>query len=190
MEKDGFHPHTGSKGSVSERDMKSESKDTIKVPHRDVIPQPKIEIKKETILDRIKIFFKDDGYGPYFEDDGKKGEARNKYKVTVEYNGKKTTFPFGDSIHNTENGKSPESDPQDYKNSILEFITSDYYMTPEQYPDVEDFAKEFGYEYDIYGTPEHKKVKKIYERSLQQGEKLHSIFTDQDIEKIREALEI
>jgi len=50
--------------------------------------------------------------------------------------------------------------------------------------DSKDFASEFGYEEDS------RKGEKIYERSLKQGEKLHSIFNDQDIEKIREALEI
>jgi hypothetical protein len=178
-----FHPHGSGRG-VSEKDMGTSSGDTIKVPHKDIIPQPKIEIKKETILDKIKIFFKDDGYGPYFDDDESKGEARNKYKVTVEYNGKRTTFPFGDSIANTEGGKDPESDPEDYRNSILEILTSDYYYTKENYPNYQDFASEFGYGEDS------RKGERIYARSLRQGEKLHSIFTDSDIEKIREALEL
>jgi hypothetical protein len=177
-------PIRGKGKGVSEKDMQSSNRDTIPVPHNEMIPQPKIEIKKETILDKIKVFFKDDGYGAYFDDDEEKGEARNKYKVTVEYNGKRTTFPFGDSIHNTQEGKTPESDPVDYKNSILEFLTSDYYYTKENYPSYKEFASEFGYDEDS------RKGEKIYSRSLKQGEKLHKIFNDSDIQKIREALDL
>jgi len=136
------------------------------------------------IIDTIKISFKDQGYKPYFDDDETKGEARNVYRVSVSYNNKRTSFTFGDSIAHTEDGKDPSSEPKNYKNSILEIITSDYYYTKDTYPDYQDFAREFGYGEDSI------KGLKVYNRCLKGAEKLHKVFSDSDIEMIREDLEI
>lgn len=145
------------------------------------VENEKNKISGERLIDRIKISFKDNGYKVgYFDKDD---EARNIYLVTVSYNGKKTQFTFGDSIHNTVEGKSPESDPEDYKNSILDIITSDYYYTKDQYPSYSDFAGEFGYGEDS------RSGEKTYKRCLVQGEKLHKLFSDNEIEQLRNELE-
>ena len=141
----------------------------------------KKNITGERIIDGIKISFKDHGYKEgYFNPED---EARNIYLVTVSYKGKTTQFTFGDSIHNTTEGKTPDSDRDDYINSILEAITSDYYYTKDQYPNYREFAQEFGYGDDS------RSGEKTYKRCLAQGEKLHRLFSDKEIEQIRNDLE-
>jgi len=133
------------------------------------------------ICDQIKITFTDDGYGPYFDEDK---DSRNIYRIHVNFKGKKTSFRFGDSIANTEDSKTPESDPKEYKLGMLETIVNDYTLTPEYYPTYHDFSSEFGYDEDSI------KGLKAYKRCMKQGEKLHKLFNDADIEKIREELDL
>lgn len=127
------------------------------------------------IKNEIKVVLKDDGLRPYFDDDK---ESRQCYIVTVKYKGKSCSYCFGDSIANTESGEKPDID------GILEIMSSDYYYTKEQYPDYEDFANEFGYEVDS------RKGEKIYDKCIKLGEKLHKIFSDSDIEILREELDL
>lgn len=127
----------------------------------------------------IKISFKDEGYRPYFSDES---DSRNVYRVFVSYNGKKISFLFGDSLHNTENNKTPMSHYKEYRRDILEIITSDYYCTLDYYPTYSDFAKEFGYDADSI------KGLKLYKRCIRQGDKLHKLFSDSDMQYIQKVI--
>lgn len=127
------------------------------------------------IIDKIKITSKFIKCGQYFGDDK---EERNIYKIMVEYNGNKTSFSFGDSLNNTHEQKKPD------KNGLLETITSDYFYTTEYYPTFEDFASEMGYKEDS------RSAEKIYKKCIEGADKLHTVFNDADIEKIREDLEL
>jgi len=130
--------------------------------------------KNGWISKQIKVTFAFEGCRRYFDDDK---ESRNCYIVTVSYNGKKTSFTYGDSIADTQAGLKPK------KNDILEIITSDFFYTKEYYPNYEDFAGEFGYNEDSI------KGLSIYEKCLKQGEKLHNVFSKDDVEKLREELD-
>ena len=74
------------------------------------------------------------------------------------------------------------------KPGLLENITSDYHITKENYPMMNDFASEFGY--DLNECNAVSKIGKLYRRCLSQSTRLHKLFNDQDIEKIREELEL
>jgi len=113
--------------------------------------------------------------GKYFNDDK---EERDIYKIFVEYRGKTINFSFGNSLNDTWEHKKPD------KSGLLETITSDYYLTKDYYPDFESFASEMGYDIDS------RKHERIYKNCLEQGEKLHKLFTDADMENIRKDLDI
>lgn len=127
------------------------------------------------LKDLIKIKTKLIKYDRYFDDDK---EMRNIYRVFVYYHGNQISFTFGDSIHNTQMGIEPDID------SLLETITSDYYYTKEYYPTFSDFCSEFGYDTDS------RKAEKAYRLCLIQGNKLHKLFNEQEIEQLREELEV
>lgn len=130
---------------------------------------------KGNIGNKIKVSFLFTGRKPYFDDD--ETQERNCYVVTVGYNGKSTKFTYGDSMADTEAGLKPK------KLDILEIITSDFYYNKEYYPTYKDFASEFRYDEDsIKGSV-------VYEKCLKQGEKLHSVFSEDDIKKLREELD-
>jgi hypothetical protein len=129
--------------------------------------------KNGLISTRIKVSFLFQGLRLYFDDDK---EERNCYVVTVSYKGKKAQFTYGDSIADTHLGLKPK------KRDILEIITSDFFYTREYYTHYEDFAKEFGYDEDSI------KGLQTYEKCLKQGEKLHKVFTEDDIRKLSEEL--
>ena len=99
-------------------------------------------------------------------------EVRNIYRVTITNRGQQASFKFGDSIANTQEHKPLTID------SILTCVKGDYFSTKEQYPTFEDFADGFGYERDS------RLAEKIYKRCLKQAEKLHRVFTQEEIEKL------
>ena len=105
----------------------------------------------------------------YFPDDK---EARNIYQVTITNRGKRASFRFGDSINNTRERKQLD----DY--SVLACVKSEYTCSKEQYPTFEDFADSFGYDRDS------RQAEKIYKRCLKQAERLHRVFTQEEIEKL------
>lgn len=105
----------------------------------------------------------------YFPDDK---EARNIYRITIVNNGKRVSFKFGDSIANTQEHKPLD----DY--SVLACVKGDYFITKEYYSTFEDFADEFGYARDS------RQAEKIYKQCLKQAEKLHKVFTQEEIEKL------
>lgn len=105
----------------------------------------------------------------YFDGDK---EVRNIYRVTITNRGRQASFKFGDSIANTQNGGTLD----DY--SVLACVKGDYYYTKERFPTFEDFASEFGYDVDS------RQQEKLYKRCLKQAEKLHRVFTPEEIEKL------
>jgi len=128
---------------------------------------------KGEIVDSIDIKFKFIANKPYFDGDD---DYRDVYRVTVKRNGESISFTYGDSIANSEAGIKPTKD------DLLETLTSDYYYTTEYYPTFEDFADEFGYESDS------RKAHSIYKKALKNGNDLHKLFNDEDIEKLRNEL--
>lgn len=180
------HPIHGKKG-IKETDFSISEKGNNEKIEVKIDPIKKSMKHEEKLIDKINVSFKDDGYGPYFDDDKKEGVARNKYLVTLTNNGKSFTFPFGDSIINTENGETPFNSTEEhekYKKDIIEMITSDYYNTEQNYPTYDDFANAFGYGEDSG------KGEKMYGNVLKQAEGLHRVFTDKEIEEIRNELEL
>lgn len=99
-------------------------------------------------------------------------EIRNIYRVTITNRGQRASFKFGDSIVNTQERKVLD----DY--SVLACVKADYYNTKEYYPTFEDFAGEFGYDRDS------RQAEKIYKQCLKQAERLHRVFTQEEIEKL------
>lgn len=129
--------------------------------------------KDEWISSKIKVSFVLQGRRAYFEDDK---EERNCYAVTVSYKGNNAKFTYGDSLADSDAGLKPK------KRDILEIITSDFFYTKDYYPSYDDFAQEFGYDEDS------RKGYRIYERCLEQGDKLHSVFSESDIRKLSEEI--
>jgi hypothetical protein len=128
------------------------------------------------MIDQIKMRCKFLTQDRYFKEDT---EPRNIYRIYLTWKNKTISFRFGDSLKNTEKGiMLDESD----KANILEICLSDYNCTKENYPSLESFSKEFGYDEDSIKTLQ------IYKRVLKQGEKLHKIFTKEDIKNISEDL--
>jgi len=117
----------------------------------------------------MKITKKLVGCDYYFPGDK---EVRNIYRVTIANRGQRASFKFGDSIANTQEHKSLDDD------SILACVKADYFNTKEYYPTFEDFADSFGYGKDS------REAEKIYKHCLKQAEKLHRVFTQEDIEKL------
>ena len=97
------------------------------------------------------------------------GYYRWKYSCKLRRGHKTYTFPFFDSAANYEEDKRPS------KYDILACLdTYDYIYR------LEDFASEFGY--DI----EDKETKRTYNACMRQSEKLHGLFTDEELEMLAE----
>ena len=86
--------------------------------------------------------------------------------------GNKTySFPFFDSVTNYRKCKRPS------KYDILACLDTYDYING-----IEDFANEFGY--DIFEN--YKEVKKIYNACMKQSDKLHGLFTNEELEMLSE----
>jgi hypothetical protein len=127
-----------------------------------------------SMIDNIDVNFKFQALRSYFDE---ADEPRNVYVVTVSYKDKSAKFTYGDSIANTNDNLKPK------KVNVLEIITSDFFYTKEYYPDFGDFVKEMGLNEDSIKDLE------TYKKCLVQGDKLHQVFTDDDIKKLREELD-
>ncbi len=127
-----------------------------------------------TMIDNIDVNFKFQALRPYFDEND---EPRNVYVVTVSYKDKTAKFTYGDSIADTHDNRKPK------KVDVLEIITSDFYYTKEYYPSYGDFAKEMSLNKDSIKDLE------TYKKCLVQGDKLHQVFTDDEIKKLREELD-
>ena len=97
------------------------------------------------------------------------GWYRWKYSCKLRRGHKTYTFSFFDSVKNFEEDRRPS------KYDVLACLdTYDYIRR------LEDFASEFGY--DI----EDKETKRTYNACMRQSEKLHGLFTDEELEMLAE----
>ena len=95
------------------------------------------------------------------------GWYRWKYSCKLRRGCKTYTFSFFDSVANYEKDEEPS------KYDVLACLdTYDYIQR------IEDFVSEFGY--DI----EDRETKKIYNACMRQSEKLHWLFTDEELEML------
>jgi hypothetical protein len=129
----------------------------------------------DKLSSEIKVRFVDDGFRPYFDESE---EPRQVYRVFLRYNGKNTSFLFGDSLQNGYDGIMAADKPQEYKNTILDIIVSESI----QLEDFKDFCESFGYDEDS------RKAYRIYKKCVRQSEKIHKLFSDSELEQLDEEL--
>ena len=129
----------------------------------------------DNLSSKIKVRFVDDGFKPYFDESE---EPRQVYRVFIRYNGKNTSFLFGDSLQNGYDGIMAADKPQEYKNTILDIIVSESI----QLEDFKDFCESFGYDEDS------RKAYRIYKKCVRQSEKIHKLFSDSELEQLDEEL--
>ena len=122
--------------------------------------------KLKELLKEIKIYIGEPRLLSYFEEDKKSGSKRNTYTVDVKRGDIKISFKYGDSIDNTEKHKSPTLD------DVLNCIKSDFFC-PE---DFKEFCGEYGYDKDSI------KAKDVFKKLKRMSQKLHSIFTEEEME--------
>lgn len=96
---------------------------------------------------------------------------RWKYYCKLRQKNKTYSFPFYDSIANYENGKRPT------KYDVLACLDTYDYING-----IEEFAQEFGYNLE----DNYKETEKIYKACMKQSEKLHGLFTDEELEMLSE----
>lgn len=101
------------------------------------------------------------------------GAHRWKYYCKLRRSNKTYSFPFYDSIANYEKGERPT------KYDVLACLDTYDYIN-----NIEDFANEFGY--DICDDEDYKETEKIYKACMKQSEKLHGLFTDEELEMLTE----
>lgn len=101
----------------------------------------------------------------YFNDDTQK---RDIYNITIKKNGKSISFEFGNSIY--DEGKKPS----DY--NILSCIKMEYFC-PDNF---NDFCEEYGYNNDSINAL------KIFYKSTVLSNKLKTIFTEDEINKLED----
>jgi len=133
-----------------------------------------VEPTRDGMIDKIDVDFKFQALRPYFDEDE---EPRNCYAVTVSYKDNSVKFTYGDSLADTHDDLKPK------KRDILEIITSDFFYTKDYYPTFGDFAKEMGLSEDSI------KGLETYKKCLVQGEKLHKVFSENEINNLREELD-
>ena len=123
------------------------------------------DIQAETFLKETNTKFKatylDHNY--YFTDDK---DTRDVYRITLSNNRGRISFKFGQSI--AETGKKPSA------YSVLACLEKYEYI------DFNDFCSNFGYDTDS------RKAEKTYKAVKKEYEKLCKIFTEEEIEKLRE----
>ena len=108
-----------------------------------------------------------------FPFDDKDKSPHVKYQVIMERKGKIYDFPFYDSTHNYQCGKSP---------TCYDVLACLEKYEPE--PDVWDFANEYGYE--INSKKSYERVSKIHESCVEQYEHLLDLFGEKWMEKLCE----
>ena len=95
--------------------------------------------------------------------------CRWKYYCKLRRGHKTYSFPFYDSIANYEKGERPT------KYDVLACLDVYDYIDG-----LEDFANEFGYDL----CDNRKETEKIYKACMKQSEKLHELFTDEELEML------
>lgn len=99
------------------------------------------------------------------------GGYRWKYYCKLRREHKTYSFPFYDSLANYKKCKRPT------KYDILSCLDTYDYIN-----NIEEFANEFGY--DLY--EDYEATEKIYKACMKQSEKLHGLFTDEELEMLSE----
>lgn len=122
------------------------------------------EFMKTTVT---KMIVKFSGHKRYFDDDK---QSRDVFRITLKNNAHKYDFNFGQSINDsTGNG---DNKPTYY--DILVCLT--------KYPvyDFEDFCSEYGYDTDS------RKAYKTYKAVKREWENVNKLFTEEQLELLRE----
>lgn len=99
------------------------------------------------------------------------GAYRWKYYCKLRRGNKTYSFPFFDSVANYAEDKRPT------KYDVLACLDTYDYISG-----IDDFANEFGY--DICNN--YKETEKIYKACMKQSEKLHKLFTNEELEMLVE----
>lgn len=99
------------------------------------------------------------------------GAYRWKYYCKLRRRHKTYSFPFFDSVANYRENKRPS------KYDVLACLDTYDYING-----IDDFANEFGY--DLF--EDYKATEKIYKACMKQSEKLHGLFTDEELEMLTE----
>lgn len=99
------------------------------------------------------------------------GVYRWKYYCKLRREHKTYSFPFFDSSANYQKNERPT------KYDILACLDTYDYING-----IEDFAFEFGYNL----CEKYEEVEKIYKSCMKQSEKLHGLFTDEELEMLSE----
>ena len=94
-----------------------------------------------------------------------------KYYCKLRREHKTYSFPFYDSVANYNKGERPS------KYDVLACLDTYDYING-----IEDFANEFGYDL----CENYKETEKIYKACMKQSEKLHGLFTDEELEMLAE----
>jgi hypothetical protein len=101
---------------------------------------------------------------------------RNAYTVTLKNEeGKKCSYTFYDSVHNTQNEIYITDD---LISGILETLATDFYIDENNYPFFEDFQREFGYDNDREG-------RKVYKDCLKLSAKLQSVVDSEWVDSLK-----
>jgi hypothetical protein len=159
--KGNFIPHSDSK-KVNPKDIEWDNQEQKMVLTADA---EKLKNKK---IGKISTHVKVD----WDEKDVVSSEHGNatKYDATLNYNGKKETFEFTDSINAYNNGDEPKD------KDLLYAILMDYSASQESR---EDFLIDFGYDRDSV------KAHKIYDAVVGNGKKLERLFSADEIDKLQ-----
>lgn len=94
---------------------------------------------------------------------------RWKYYCKLRRGSKTYSFPFYDSVANYQNNERPS------KYDVLACLD-----TYDDINSIEDFANEFGYNL----CDNYKETEKVYKACMKQSEKLHGLFTDEELEML------
>ena len=124
----------------------------------------------DTIFDKIIFSAIDndivnDGYG-----------NRQKYEVELNYNGKTYTAYYIDSVRAYRNGEEIN-----FRN-VMECLLMDK-SAYDCYPDIDDFQNEFGYE-------KVSECLKAYNGCKETSEGLERLFTEEELEELKEEFEV
>jgi isopentenyl phosphate kinase len=131
-----------------------------------------------SILDQIKMEFKFTGFEPYsvgFEDSNIK---QNNYEVSITFKGRKVKFPYAFGITNLQ-GLTSKVIENMFKLDILAKIVIDCYP-PQTF---EEFKKEFKRD-----EMKDDFLESSYKDIMAHSEKLRSLFSDDDLTKMKTAL--
>lgn len=107
-----------------------------------------------------------------------------RYYLELSHNGKKYRFSYHDSVHAYCNNKKLD------KLNALYCVLMDS-NSIEYTKDFSDFCSEFGYKtynetfFPYYRIVENQEAKKIYNACIKTYEALHDIFSDDELEKLR-----